>query len=112
MPELQQRIDAGEIDPRCPSCGGYLKSATILFCQRVPETEFARAKELAMSCDLFLVVGSSLKVTPAATLPRMALSRNIPLIIVNLQPTPLDDYADVVISEKAGTILPALIASL
>lgn len=112
MSDLQQRIDAGEIDPCCPSCGGYLKSATILFGQRVPEAELARAKELAMSCDLFLVVGSSLKVTPAATLPRMALSRNIPLIIVNLQPTPLDDYADVVISEKAGTILPALVASL
>ncbi len=112
MPELQQRTDAGEIDPRCPSCGGYLKSATILFGQRIPEAILARARELASICDLFLVVGSSLKVTPAATLPRLALSRNIPLIIVNLQPTPLDDYADVVISEKAGLVLPSLVASL
>ena len=110
--DLQQRIDAGEIDPRCPSCGGYLKAATILFGQRVPEAELARAKELAKSCDLFLVVGSSLKVMPAARLPWLALSRNIPLIIVNLQPTPLDDYADVIISEKAGTVLPALVALL
>src|SRR5205085_3638981 len=67
--DLQRRIDAGEIDPCCPSCGGYLKTATILFGQRVPEAELTRAKELASSCDLFLVVGSSLKVTPAATLP-------------------------------------------
>ncbi len=109
MAALQQRIDAGEVDPRCPSCGGFLKAATILFGQRVPETELARAKELTTACDLFLVVGSSLKVTPAATLPRTALSRNVPLIIVNLQPMPFDDYADVVIHEKAGLVLPALV---
>lgn len=110
--ELQQRVDAGETDPSCPDCGGFLKAATILFGQRVPEAELTRAKELAVSCDLFLVVGSSLKVTPAATLPRMALNNNVPVIIINLQPTPLDDYADVVIHEKAGTVLPPLVALL
>jgi NAD-dependent deacetylase len=110
--ELQQRIDAGEIDPSCPDCGGFLKAATILFGQRVPEAELTRARELATSCDLFLVVGSSLKVTPAATLPRIALKNYIPLIIINLQPTPLDDYADVVIHKKAGVVLPPLVALL
>ncbi len=110
--ELQQRIDAGEIDPTCPDCGGLLKSATILFGQRVPEAELTRARELATACDLFLVVGSSLKVTPAATLPRIALKNYIPLIIINLQPTPLDDYADVVIHKKAGVVLPPLVALL
>ncbi len=110
--ELQQRIDAGEIDPSCPDCGGFLKSATILFGQRVPEAELTRARELAASCDLFLVIGSSLKVTPAATLPRIALKNYIPLIIINLQPTPLDDYADIVIREKAGVVLPPLVALL
>ena len=110
--ELQQRIDAGEIDPGCPDCGGFLKSATILFGQRVPASELTRARELATACDLFLVVGSSLKVTPAATLPRIALKNNVPLIIINLQSTPLDDYADVVIHEKAGVVLPPLVASL
>jgi NAD-dependent deacetylase len=110
--ELQQRIDASEIDPRCSKCGGFLKAATILFGQRVPEGELSRAREMASSCDLFLVVGSSLKVTPAATLPRVALIRDVPLIIINLQPTPLDDYADVVIHEKAGLILPQIVASL
>ena len=64
--ELQQRIDAGEIDPLCPDCGGFLKAATILFGQRVPDTELIQARELSLSCDLFLVVGSSLKVMPAA----------------------------------------------
>lgn len=110
--ELQQRIDAGEVDPTCPLCEGYLKAATILFGQRVPERELARARELAEECDLFLVVGSSLKVVPAATLPRIALKRNVPLIIINLQPTPLDEYADVVIQAKAGNVLPQLVALL
>jgi NAD-dependent deacetylase len=110
--ELQQRIDAGEVDPTCPDCGGFEKSATILFGQRVPEAELTRAREFATACDLFLVVGSSLKVIPAATLPRIALKNNVPLIIINLQPTPLDDYADVVIHEKAGAVLPPLVASL
>jgi NAD-dependent deacetylase len=112
MTILQQRIDAGEIDPRCPDCGGFLKSATILFGQRVPEAELTRAKELTAACDLFLVVGSSLKVTPAATLPRLALKRDVPLIIINLQPTPLDSSADVVIHEKAGLILPSIVEAV
>src|SRR2546428_9937812 len=108
--ELQQRINAGEIDPRCSDCGGFLKAATILFGQRVPEAELARARELTLSCDLFLVVGSSLKVTPAATLPRLALDNDVPLIIINLQPTPMDDYAEIVINEKAGVVLPQLLS--
>ncbi|TMC91670.1 MAG: NAD-dependent deacetylase [Chloroflexi bacterium] len=83
--ELQERIDAGEVDPLCPACGGFL---------------------------LFIVVGSSLKVMPAAMLPRLALSRNVPLIIINLQPTSLDSSADVPIAEKAGLALPKLVELL
>ena len=112
MAALQERIDAGEVDPQCPSCGGYLKTSTILFGQRIPEAVLTRAKELTAACDLFLVVGSSLKVMPAAMLPRLALKRNVPLIIVNLQPTSLDDSADVVIHEKAGLVLPSLVGML
>ena len=110
--ELQQRIDDGEIDPLCPDCGGFLKAATILFGQRVPDEELSRARELALSCDLFLVVGSSLKVTPAATLPRFALKNDVPLIIINLQPTHLDDNAEIVINEKAGVVLPQIVSGL
>ena len=112
MADLQQRIDAGEIDPRCPVCGGFLKSATILFGQRIPDTELARARAWAETCDLFFVIGSSLKVSPASTLPRLALKRNVPLLILNLQPTSLDAQADVVIHEKAGEVLPRLMALL
>ena len=109
MDDLQQRIDAGEVDPRCDECGGLLKAATILFGQRVPDAELTRAKQLTELCNLFLVIGSSLKVIPAATLPRLALNRNVPLIIINLQPTTLDPAADVVIHEKAGIVLPTIV---
>ncbi|GAC1391598.1 MAG: NAD-dependent protein deacetylase [Ktedonobacteraceae bacterium] len=112
MSDLQQRIDAGEVDPRCTECGGLLKAATILFGQRVPDEALTHAKELAEGCDLFLVVGSSLKVIPAATLPRLALNRHVPLIIINLQATTLDPAADVVIHEKAGTVLPAIVEQI
>jgi NAD-dependent deacetylase len=110
MQELQERIDLGEIDPLCPECGGFLKSATILFGQKLPEAALSRAKAFAAACDLFLVVGSSLKVNPAAMLPRIALKREMPLIIINLEPTSLDAFADVVIHEKAGAVLPTIIA--
>ena len=112
MERLQKRIDDGEVDPRCPLCGGYLKSATILFGQQIPADVLARARELAETCDLFLVVGSSLQVSPAANLPRLAIKNDVPLLIVNLIPTPLDDYADVVIHEKAGIALPKLVELL
>ena len=112
MVKVQQRIDAGEVDPRCTACGGYLKSATILFGQHVPETELTQAKEWVANCDLFFVIGSSLKVSPASILPRLALSRNVPLIILNLLPTSYDSLADVVFHEKAGEVLPQLIAML
>ncbi len=112
MEELERRVSAGEQEPQCSLCGGYLKAATILFGQRLPEDVLASARELAFECDLFIVIGSSLKVFPAANLPRLALQKETPLILVNLVPTPLDDQADVVLHEKAGVILPALIALL
>jgi NAD-dependent deacetylase len=112
MTALQLRIDNGEVDPQCERCVGFLKAATILFGQRVPEKELTRAHEMIDSCDLLLVVGSSLKVTPAATLPRLALTRNVPLIVVNMEATSLDSRADVVIHEKAGLVLPSLVAMI
>ncbi len=111
MQELQQRIDAGEIDPTCSLCSGYMKTATILFGQRVPEAVLTSARAMADECDLFLVIGSSLQVTPAAALPRLALAKDVPLIIINLQPTPLDDYADVILRAKAGVALPPIVAA-
>lgn len=110
--DIQSRIDAGEDDPQCQLCGGYMKSATILFGQRIPAAVLAQAKALAEACDLFLVVGSSLRVSPAAQLPRLAIKHDVPLLIINLMPTPLDSDADVVIQEKAGLALPQLVELL
>lgn len=112
MLALQQRVEAGELDPTCVQCGGFLKAATILFGQRVPEAAIGRAKAMTEQCDLFMVLGSSLQVTPAAALPRLALTRDVPLIIINLQPTPLDDHADVVMHDKVGDVLPAIVGGL
>jgi len=109
MVEIQRRIDEGESDPQCQLCGGYMKSATILFGQHIPTEVLERSRELAMNCDLFLVVGSSLRVSPAAHLPRLALKNEVPLLIINLMSTPLDSLADVVIQEKAGLALPRLL---
>ncbi len=109
MDELQKRIDAGEVDPQCSLCGGYMKSATILFGQQIPAGVLQQAKEFAETCDLFMVVGSSLRVSPAAQLPRLAMQNQAPLIIINLVPTPLDDDATLVIHEKAGQVLPVIV---
>jgi NAD-dependent protein deacetylase/lipoamidase len=88
--ELQRRISTGEIDLQCSSYSGYLKTATILFSQCVPDTELAHAREFALDYNLSLIVGSSLKVIPSPQPPRLALQPNVPLIIINLQPTSVD----------------------
>jgi NAD-dependent deacetylase len=109
---VQARVDAGDDDPRCPACGGFLKAATILFGQPIPPVALAAAQALAHDCDLFLVVGSSLRVIPAARLPLLALDRGVPLLILNLEPTPLDARADVVLRAPAGQALPRILAAL
>lgn len=111
MAEVQRRVDGGDADPRCV-CGGPFKAATILFGQPVPPAALEAARALAATCDLFLVVGSSLRVFPAARLPRLATERGVPLLILNLEPTPLDDRADVVLHAPAGQALPALLRRL
>jgi NAD-dependent deacetylase len=111
MAALQERIAAGEDDPRC-ACGGYLKAATILFGQPVPRAELDRAIALSKACDLFFVIGSSLRVTPAARLPLLALERGAPVIILNREPTPLDERADIVLRATAGETLAQIMALL
>ncbi|HEX6818820.1 MAG TPA: Sir2 family NAD-dependent protein deacetylase [Ktedonobacterales bacterium] len=108
---VQARMEAGEEEPLC-DCGGFLKAATILFGQPLPQEALTRAKELLAACDLLLVVGSSLRVIPAARLPLVALERDVPLIIVNLEPTPLDERAEVVVRAPAGWALQRMLAHL
>jgi NAD-dependent deacetylase len=95
--------------PRCRVCGGWVKTATISFGQALPEDVLARARGEALACDLFLVVGSSLVVQPAAGLPVLANRRGARLVIVNREPTPLDDIADLVLHEEIGAALQAAV---
>jgi len=103
---VRQRIDAGNgCAPDCPACGGYIKTATISFGQAMPDSAMRRAEELTLSCDLFLAIGSSLVVWPAAGFPLMAKRNGAQLIIVNREPTDFDDIADVVVHHDIGTVL-------
>jgi NAD-dependent deacetylase len=95
--------------PDCPSCGGYVKTATISFGQAMPDAAMQRAQELTLSCDLFLAIGSSLVVWPAAGFPLLAKRNGARLVIVNREATEFDDIADLVVHEDIGTVLEPLI---
>ncbi len=88
--------------PVCEKCDGIVKTATISFGQSMPEIPMIRAQEEAMACDLFIVLGSSLVVYPAAGFPRMAKRKGARLVIVNRDPTDQDDEADLVIHAEIG----------
>jgi len=100
----QQFTGTGRVAP-CGSCGGIVKSATISFGQSMPEREMRRAQEETVNCDLFIVVGSSLVVYPAAGFPELAKQLGAKLVIVNREPTPLDDIADLVVHREIGPAL-------
>jgi len=108
--KIHQRIKAGEKDPRCVACSGILKPATISFGQAMPEEKMARAFRHASECDLCLVLGSSLVVYPAASIPEHAVSSGARLIIINLTPTALDSHADIVIHESVSKALDTMVA--
>lgn len=95
--------------PACERCGGLVKSATISFGQQMPETPMRRAHAESRACDLFLVLGSSLVVQPAAGFPALAKNAGARLVIVNRDETPLDDQADLVIRDDIGDVLSAAI---
>ena len=86
---VRHRFEANGDPPDCIDCGGYLKTATISFGQTMPEQALRRAEELAAACDLFIAIGSSLVVWPAAGLPLRAKRAGARLIIINREPTAL-----------------------
>jgi NAD-dependent deacetylase len=110
MEETLERVRAGDDDPRCTGCGGILKSATISFGENLVVADLERAQRAAQDCDLFLAIGSSLTVYPAAGLPEGALTTGARLVVINAQETPFDRFAAAVISEQLGTVLPELVA--
>ncbi|MFH1319158.1 MAG: Sir2 family NAD-dependent protein deacetylase [Bacteroidota bacterium] len=98
--EIEERIKSGVKIPYCDDCSGILKPDTISFGQSMPEDKVSTAIKYANECDLCIVLGSSLVVYPAASIPEYAYQNNAKLIIVNRDVTPLDTYADLVIHES------------
>lgn len=108
---VRQRFEAaGGRAPDC-GCGGHIKSATVSFGQAMPEAAMRRAEELTLGCDLFLAIGSSLVVWPAAGFPLMAKRNGARLAIINRDPTEFDDIADLVVREDIGSVLAPFIAA-
>ena len=104
------RVAAGEPDPACLVCGRILKSATVYFGQLRDEAVVEACAAVAADCDAFLAVGTSLRVWPAAGLADIAVGAGSRLVVVNAQPTPYDDVADLVVREPIGISLPRLVA--
>ncbi len=105
LADLKALYEATGDLPCCRACGGIVKTATISFGQRMPEGPMARAREEALACDLFLVLGSSLVVYPAAGFPLMAQENGAKFAIVNREPTELDPYADLVLHDEIGPVM-------
>jgi NAD-dependent deacetylase len=111
MESALARVAAGEADPACEKCGGIQKAATISFGQSLRPEVLDAAVRAAADCALFLAVGTSLQVQPAAGLCELAVSRGAELIIVNADPTPYDGIARARLADPIGTVLPALVAA-
>jgi NAD-dependent deacetylase len=112
MEETLDRVRAGEDDPACLGCGGILKSATISFGENLVPEDLERAQLIAARCHVFVAIGTSLTVYPAAGLPEVALRKGARLVVMNAEPTPFDHYADAVVRDRLGDVLPALAAAV
>jgi NAD-dependent deacetylase len=106
---IQLRIKKGEKAPHCDECSGLLKPATISFGQSMPEWETREAYERSATCDLFVVIGSSLVVQPAAYMPVVAHKGGAKLVIINRDETACDDIADIIIRDQAGPVMSAVL---
>ena len=112
MEDALARVAAGEEDPPCLECGGILKSATVMFGERLDPMVLGEAVAITKACQVFIAVGSSLQVQPAAGLAGVAADHGARLIIVNAEPTPYDDRATKIVREPIGRALPELLREL
>jgi NAD-dependent deacetylase len=106
------KMDRFEDTTECPLCGGRLVSSVVNFGQSLPRQDLAESYQHSEKCDLFIVVGSSLVVTPAADMPRVALQSGARLVIINQGETPFDQYAHLRFSEAIVTVLPPAVEQL
>jgi NAD-dependent deacetylase len=110
--DIHVRLEAGDLDPQCEHCSGFIKPATISFGQAMPEAEITRAYDCASKCDLFLMIGSSLQVEPAASIPRVAHNAGAKLIFINRTDTSWDHLATVIFRENVGDVLGGIVEKL
>ncbi|MBH0775575.1 SIR2 family NAD-dependent protein deacylase [Nocardia bovistercoris] len=112
MAATLERVAAGEPDPPCPDCGAVLKAGVIMFGQQLDRASLLKATLTAQTSDIFLAIGTSLQVEPAASMCAIAVEHGADLIIVNAEPTPYDSMATEVVREPIGVAVPALVADL
>ncbi len=110
LADLRAAWEADRTIPACRSCGGIVKTATISFGQQLIPEVLKRAEEETLACDLLLVLGSSLVVYPAASLPLAAKRNGARLAIVNREETEHDRYADLVLNDEIGPVMSAVVA--
>jgi NAD-dependent deacetylase len=110
--EMHARIEEEGFEPRCDECKGYVKPATVSFGQSMPEQEMIKAYDCALKCDLFIMIGSSLQVEPAASIPREAHRKRSKLIYINRTETPTDSLAEILFREDAGDVMSAFVSQV
>jgi len=108
MESVMERVVSGENPPLCKECGGVLKPNAVFFGELLPHVPWQSSIELARGAELFITIGSSLQVSPANTLPDVALRGGAGLVILNLTPTPFDGDARLVVREKIGEFSSAV----
>jgi NAD-dependent deacetylase len=106
--DIRQLFEKDETLPICDACGGIVKTATISFGQAMPSGEMQAAEAATLACDLFIAIGSSLVVYPAAGFPNLARQNGARLVILNRDPTPLDGIADLILNAEIGPSLQAV----
>ncbi|MFE3189111.1 NAD-dependent deacetylase [Nocardia sp. NPDC059240] len=112
MAATLERVAAGEPDPVCPACGGILKAAVIMFGQQLDTTAIRAAVQIAETAEIFLAVGSSLQVEPAASMCAVAVDAGADLVVVNNEPTPYDEFAAEIVRDPIGEALPRLVSEI
>ncbi len=108
----EKELDFSDGVPRCPHCGGMLRPDVVWFGEMLPEEALRQAYEAAETCDVFFSVGTSAVVYPAASLPEIAFQHGAFVVEVNPEPTPVTDFAHIVLRGKSGEILPELVAEI
>jgi NAD-dependent deacetylase len=110
MEDVEEWVRQGVEEPQCMSCGGMLKPDAVFFGEQLPTEVLMESERRARSCDLCIVLGSTLVVYPAAYIPMYAVQSKAKLVIINMGPTELDEMASVRIDAKAGEVTPQIIA--